>query len=230
MANILVSDVIDSAQRAFPKMTDADALKIYKSVFIEVLAHLQIEGGSDDENLTSGTREYELTYDPQIIGNIVVYYLTAAATATKLTPVTEDWMDENISEWRVTTDTGTPSRFYIGSPTSASLSTQGKQVIGLDPIPDTTTTGGYPIVRIYGTEYEEPAATSDVPQSIPLTSVLSDGIKRDYAKDRARHLYPGFKSDFEDSLAECQRLILNQIKGLDAPVIRPVWMNTRKTS
>ena len=224
MANILVSGVIDSAQRAFPYMTDDDGLTLYKEVLLEVLALLQIEGGTEDFTLTDGTREYEMVYNPQILSVRAAYYITAANTATKLTPVTTDWMDRNVTQWRFTTDTGTPDKFYIDSPTSAALTTQGKIVIGLDPIPDTTTGATYPYVRVYGPEYEEPAATSDVPQSIPNVRVLIEGIKRNYAMDRNVEKYQLYSHTFENELVRCKALIDAQIEDLDEPQIIPVWM------
>lgn len=229
MANFLASDAIDGAQRTYPQISDTVGLVLYKEVLIEVLSRMQVEHGSEDKNLTDGTREYEVTYDPQIIGDIVVYYLTDADSATRLTPVSQDWMDANVDNWRVTTDTGTPTRFYYGAPTSAALTTQGKVVIGLDPIPDTTTTGGYPIVRIYGVEYEEPSATSDIPQAVPNIRVFIEGIKRNWAMDRDPANYPLFKSTFEDELAKAQFIDQSKLKGFNSPIIEGDWMRTRKT-
>ena len=225
MANLLASNVIASAQRAFPYLTDADGLTLYKEVLLEVLGLLQIEGGTEDVTLTSGTREYEMVYNPQILSVRAAYYITAANTAVKLTGVTTDWMDRNVTQWRFTTDTGTPDKFYIDSPTSAALTTQGKIVIGFDPIPNTTT-DTYPYVRIYGPEYEEPAATSDVPQSIPNVRVLIEGIKRNYAMDRNAEKYQLYSHTFENELLRCKALIDAQIEDLDEPQIIGNWMRS----
>lgn len=228
MANYLASNVIDSFQRTNPQVNDTDGLALYKEVLMEVVALLQIEGGSESKNLTDGTREYELTYDPVILNVSEVYYVSAAATATKLKRVSVDWMDANYEDWRVTTTTGTPRQYYIDAPTSASLTTQGKIVIGLDPIPDTTTSAGYPIVTIYGSEYEEPSATSDVPQIISDVRVLVEGMKRNYASDRGTtEEYLRFKSAFEERLAGLQ----GQIRQLTEPEgslkVTPVWMRSQ---
>ena len=229
MANLLASNVIDSFQRTYPQCNDTDALVLYAEVLLEVLALLGIEGGTEDFNLTDGTREYELTYDPQILSTRAAYYVTAAGTATKLTPVTTDWMDRNIDQWRITTETGTPDKFYIDSPTSAALTTQGKLVIGLDPIPDTTTSGGYPILRIYGPEWENPAATSDVPQAITNVRVLIEGMKRNYASDRdTTETWLRYSDAFGRELSKAKALIDNQIEDLNEPQIVPQWLYGRK--
>lgn len=225
MANILTSAVIDSFQRTYPQCNDTDALVLYKEVLVEVLAVLQIEGGTEDKTLTSGTREYELTYNPQILNIRAVYYIESATSRTKLTPVSTDWMDENVSGWRETADTGTPSKFYIDAPTSSSLTTEGKAVIGLDPIPDTTTGATYPFVRIYGTEYEEPSATSDVPSMIPNVRVLIEGMKRNYASDRdTPEVYWHYSRIFERELTKAQGIINQQVEDLESPLIVPTWM------
>jgi hypothetical protein len=228
MANILASGVISSFQRTYPQVSDTDALTIYTEVLLEVLGHLQIEGGTEDVTLTSGTREYELIYNPQILSVRAAYYITGANAATKLTPVTTDWMDRNISQWRYTTDTSVPDKFYIDSPTSSALTTQGKIVIGFDGIPPTTT-DTYPYVRIYGPEFEAPAATSDVPQSIPNVRVLIEGMKRNYASDRdTTENWQRFTQAFGAELAKCKSLIDAQIEDTDEPQIIPVWMSATK--
>lgn len=225
MANILVSGVIDSFQRTYPKVTDADALTLFKEVYVEVLAICQAEGGTESKNLTDGTREYELTYDPLLLNIREVYYIDSATTRKKLVPVSTDWMDENVSGWRVDTTTGTPSRYYIDAPTSASLTTEGKMVIGLDPIPDTTTSGGYPIITMFGSEYEEPSATSDIPSIFPNVRVFIEGMKRNYASDRGTtEEYLRFSDAFERELTKAQGFINQQIEDLDSPRIVPTWM------
>ena len=229
MANLLASNVIASFQRTYPQVSDADGLVLYTEVLLEVLALLGIESGSEDKSLTDGTREYELTYDPQILSVRAAYYITDASTAVKLTPVTTDWMDRNSSVWRFTTETGTPDKFYIDAPTSASLTTQGKLVIGLDPIPDTTTGATYPFVRVYGPEFEAPAATSDVPQAITNVRVLIEGMKRNYASDRdTTENWMRFSDAFGRELSKAQALINNHIEDLDEPQVIGKWMYGRK--
>ena len=228
MANILWSAVIDGAQSTYPQLSDTQALRLAKEVLVEVLTLCQVEGGTEDKNLTDGTREYELTYDPQILNIRAVYYIDSATTRTKLTPVSTDWMDRHVTGWREDTDTGTPARFYIDAPTSAALATEGKMVIGLDPIPDTTTSVGYPIIRIYGTEYEEPSATSDVPSAFPNVRVFIEGIKKNYAMDRDPERYPLFKRTFEDELTKAVSFINSQVEDLDSPIITPRWMNSKR--
>ena len=225
MANKLCSDIIAGFRRTYPQVSaTVDGLTLYQEALLEVLALLQIEEGSEDFNLTDGTREYEKVYNPDLFSIRAAYYITDASTAVKLKAVDTDWMDENISVWRYTTDTGTPDKFYVGSPTSAALTTQGKIVLGLDPIPDTTTTGGYPIVRIYGPEYEEPAVTSDVPQSITHPRVLIECMKKNYASDRdSTENWQRFRDAFGYELAQCRDIISGQVEDLlDQSV--PTWM------
>ena len=204
-------------------------MKLAKEALIEVLSFLQVEQGSEDKNLVNGTREYELTYNPILIKDIVVYYITSATAATRLTPVSVDWMDMyGQSDWRTTTDVGTPNKFYIDYPTSAALTTEGKIVIGLDPIPDTTTATGYPIIRIYGVEYEEPSATSDIPSGIPDIRCLVETMKRNYAMDRDPEKYLLFRKTAADSLTKAQGLINRASKGLNAPIFLGGWMSSVK--
>ena len=225
MANYLASDIISGFRRAYPQVSaTVDGLVLYKEALMEVLALLQVDEGTEDFNLTDGTREYEKVYNPEITSIRAAYYITDASTAVKLTAVDTDWMDENVSTWRYTTDTGTPDKFYVAYPTSAALTTQGKTVIGLDPIPDTTTSGGYPIVRIYGPEYEEPSTTSDVPQAITHPRVLIECMKKNYASDRdSTENWMRFRDAFGYELDLCRNNIANAVEDLYDQAA-PTWM------
>ena len=98
MANKLCSDIIAGFRRTYPQVSaTVDGLTLYQEALLEVLALLQIEEGSEDFNLTDGTREYEKVYNPDLFSIRAAYYITDASTAVKLKAVDTDWMDENIS-------------------------------------------------------------------------------------------------------------------------------------
>ena len=223
--NYTVQDVVDRAQVAYPGVPDAEMLKHYKETLWEILVMADVEKNSATEDLTDGTREYELSYDPFFSSIDMVYYRSSAVSAKKLTPVSVEWMDKHAqADWRTTTDTGTPDKFYIDAPTSSSLTTEGKIVIGLDPIPDTTTSSGFPIVKIYGTEFEEPSLTSKVPAMFQSIRVLIEGCKKLVASDSYPDHVVAWQSLYENELHKTLSFINQQVSELDAPRLVGRWM------
>ena len=221
-----VQNALDGFSEAYTSVTAARQLVIFLQVYREIMNFLGIEEDLQQENLTDGTREYELSYDPILTQIKAVYYVESATSAVRLTPVSVDWMDDHVDQWRTTTETGTPDKFYIRYPDSSGVTTEGKFVVGLDPIPDTTTSGGYPILNLYGTEYQILAATDKIPAFFPSVSVFVEGMKRDYASNRDQEKYEFFKRNFEHELHKCHAYLNNQIEDLDSSRIVPVWMNT----
>ncbi len=210
---------------AYPGVADAEMLKYYKEILWEILVLADVEKNSATEDLTDGTREYELSYDPIFASIDMVYYRSSSTSATKLTPVSVDWMDKHAqADWRTTTNTGTPDKFYIDAPTSSSLTTEGKIVIGLDPIPDTGTSSGFPIIKIYGTEFEEPSLTSDVPAMFQSIRVLIEGCKKLYAADRDPEKVLIWQSLYSNELHKTLSFINQQVSELDSPRIEMKWM------
>lgn len=225
MATFTVQNVLDDFAEAYPGVTAARQLVIFLQVYREVSNFLHIEKDVQQENLTSGTREYELSYDPLLVNIDAVYYVDSSTTATKLAAVSEDWMDAHIEDWRTTTDTGTPDKFYVRWPDSAGVTTEGKLVIGLDPIPDTTTSAGYPILNIYGSDFTTLAATDKIPSAFPNIRVLVEGMKRVYAANRDQSAYEFYKTNFEHELGKMQAFLNNQVSDVPTQVV-PEWMST----
>ena len=227
--NYTAQDVIDGVQSAYPGVPDAKVLEYYKEILWEVLVLADVEKNSASKDLTDGTREYELSYDPILTSIDMVYYRSSATEAKQLTPVSVEWMDKNAKQdWRTTVETGTPDKFYVDAPTSSSLTTEGKIVIGLDPIPDTTTDTGYPIVVLYGTEFEEPSPTSDVPAMFQSIRVFIEGCKKLYASDRDPEKVAIWQSLYQNELHKTLMFLNQQVSELDAPRIVPRWMRNIK--
>ena len=223
--NYTAQDVVDRAQVAYPGVSDAEMLKHYKEILWEILVLADVEKNSATEDLTDGTREYELSYDPIFSSIDMVYYRSSSTSATKLTPVSVEWMDKFAQrDWRTTTETGTPDKFYVDAPTSSSLTIEGKIVIGLDPIPDTDTSSGFPILTIYGTEFEEPSLTSDVPAMFQSIRVLIEGCKKLYAADRDPDRVLIWQSLYSNELHKTLSFINQQVSELDAPRLVGRWM------
>ena len=151
------------------------------------------------------------------------YYRKSATETTKLTPVSTDWMDMYVKTWRATTETGTPTKFYVEA-----VETSGEVRVGLDPVPDTTTSGGYPVVVLYGTTYQAMLANENVPSIIPSIRVYVEGMKKLYASDRDPERVAIWDELYRRELHSTLASIDNTIEDLDSPRVVPRWMRNAK--
>lgn len=223
-----VQNVLDDFAEAYPNVSAARQLTLFLRIYREVMNTVDAEQDLQTENLTDGTREYELSYDPILVNIKQVLYVESATSSIPLTAVTVDWMDAHISQWRTTTDTGTPSRYYIRWPDSSGVTTEGKLVIGLDPIPDTTTSTGYPILHLYGSEFTTLAATDKIPSRFSSMQVFVEGMKARYAANRDHEKHDFYRRNFEHELHKEKVFQSSQTEDVSAPRLEGVWMHTTK--
>ena len=132
-------------------------------------------------------------------------------------------MDGNVQAWRTTTDTGEPTKFYVEA-----VNTNGEVRVGLDPVPDTTTSGGYPVVALYGTTYQAMLTNETVPSIIPSIRVYVEGMKKLYASDRDPERVGIWDELYRRELHSTLASINNTIEDLDSPRVVPRWMRNTK--
>lgn len=141
--NFLVSDVQTQIRARFPECSDSRSLATINEVHKQLLTDFPLLRRTQvSTNLTAGTSEYALAETNFHIES--VYYRTAAATQTRLLKESIEQLDSRLIGWR-TAANGTPIIWYLSSNLSGAGSTD-QGVIGLYPPPDTTTTGGYPVL------------------------------------------------------------------------------------
>lgn len=123
--------------------------------------------------------------------------------------------------------TGRPIYFYVEATDSSSQTTAGQVIVGFDPIPDTTKSGAYPIVRLYGSIYQILLEQEEIPAIIPSIRVYVEGMKMLWAADRDPERLPLWERMYEKELHKCLVYIDSTIEDLD-PIINPDWMHNRK--
>jgi hypothetical protein len=212
-----VQDCIDGLHVSYPQVDDTQALIYFRQVHRDLLANAQIETGEELLDLTAGQREYALDQTDKIVVVRAAYFIKSAQDATKLTPVSTDWLDTYDPTWRTSTQQGRPQRFYIED---------GK--VGLDPVPDTTTAAGFPQVALYGTTYQALVTTDEVPDIVPTVRVYVEGMKRLYASDRDPALFAQWDAIYQSELHKALAYINGQVEDLESPRLVPAWMKNRR--
>lgn len=142
----------------------------YTSIAFEMIAkadkviasEIPIRLTSEDINLTAGTGEYA-TADELIARIWTARYVRSASTgdSKRLIHTDRTKLDLEFGDWRGA-DNGDPDYFYIGSSSAGALR------VGVWPFPDTTTSGGYPVLRL------NISKTADLVTGNSLPSVIQD--------------------------------------------------------
>lgn len=221
MAFHTFNDGITGAQVTYPEITAAQGLIYTKQIWRQIVNAAQLEAQEETFSaLVSGTREYTKDTSTQPIDRVrAAYYITSATVAKPLDPISTDWLDRyGQTDWRTTTDTGEPSRYYFEA------KDDGTVKLGLDPIPDTTTAAGYPIVTLYGSSYRVVTTGTDVPGIIADIRVLINGIKMLHAEDKDPAMLPLWRELYEDYLHQTVMHINAMQEDGDAPKLELAWL------
>lgn len=164
------ADILVGARRIYNDIDDTAGLDLLQKAHDFLLRFVRIYPEEVvDINLVAGTREYAL--DSDVLRVWEAEYRTSATTATPLEQTSTDWLDYNMRGWR-SLPNGTPSMFYdIGG------------YIGLVQKPDTTSSGGYPIVRGYATKRQTLVGATALPLMIrEQTDAWEDEIAYRWAR------------------------------------------------
>jgi hypothetical protein len=158
---IAVTTLITRIKDHVPSITTAVALELINEAYREITDAFTTSAQASDEITTvaDGTREYDLDDD---IGKILrVEWHQSASDIRQLVSTNVDDMDKNTPDWRNTTSTGKPSRFFVRSVESTRTTVRK---IGFDPIPDTDVSGGYPKAVIYHTTVTDLQSGDNLPE------------------------------------------------------------------
>lgn len=174
-ATVIVGDF----QSRFPDISTADALRLLNMIHGRILARLGIRDDTLDISLTDGTREYDLAETARQIRD--AYYIASATAGDYhiLTETSMDKLDLTDSGWRQRANEEKPRWFYVKTATNTNTS---KKQIGFDPIPGTTTSGGYPKVTLYITEHTDLVGADTIPPSLQDSQIYLDGMSWLFSK------------------------------------------------
>lgn len=195
----LVSTLTTDLQMAYDDMTSTLAERYINNVHSNVLERLGLRTASVNISLTAGTREY--AYAAVNIHVKQVYYVFSSATNDfkLLLPTSEDELDLQNRIWRLSTTQGTPGRYYMISKTNTDNTAT---YMGFDPIPDTSTSAGCPIVTIYGVQTVTLTATDTIPVELSSSQVYLDGAKWIHCKNTRRGEADYWREQYDQSMED----------------------------
>lgn len=207
----LVSTVTAAATQMFNDLTPTKVLELMNAAHFKICRHVKLyQDTVVDTNLTAGTRYY--TFDPDIARVWSAYYVTGANSYSQLIETSSDELDYRETGWRMQAN-ATPYRW----------GQEGPQFF-VDPIPDTTTSGGYPIVRMYTQKRVTLALSDSMPAMIDYYDAWTDEIGFQWAKQKHRDQQEGLRLQAHRSLNDLSWKVQGRPVRLKPTVIQHVPM------
>lgn len=181
------SEAISRFRLAYGQCDPDVALDYLNDVMRDLATYYQFLDGSASVSVTAGTREYALSTSSIMARIRSVQWLRSATDRSALCQTSTDWLDEHIPTWREmtqTTDRDEPTYVYF------TVKSDGLRYIGFHPIPDETTSSGYPSANLYGSVFGDVSADDSLPDVFPSLRVLTEGMKMFYAQDADKENFP----------------------------------------
>ena len=213
-----VDTIIDAAQLRYQDLSDTNALRGLNTTRNYVMTLLDLRQTSFDINLTAGTSEYALN-EYLFMVDAVQYVRSSTRSDYKVLRATStEELDATQQDWRKL-DNGEPSQFYLNA-----ISTG--PVIGVTCPPDTTTSGGYPILRVYGNQGSALAAAGTFYDDLPNDKLYVYGIRKEWAEDNDRDNVGMWDDLFQRELARVQGYLFKKNQQLSTRM-QPSYMTRR---
>jgi hypothetical protein len=224
-----VATVVQFAQRRLPDLQTSWGISLADYVHREIMTYIPdlimtgatANPGPTSITLTAGTYEYALA-EAQMQIDYAQYQTASGAVAQNLAETTIYQLDKERPTWRsdIPGQNNVPSvpfSFYISSNASGAT-------LGLYPYPLTSTSVGYPIVQIFGSQRTVSPLLSSTP--IPPTCLNSllyvEGICY-YASIEIRpQMAAAFKATYMEQIALNRKYVSTRNEGVKIPIIRNI--------
>ena len=194
-----VQNAIDYFQEIYPECDETRALRYLNRVNKRLLGRLPFRNSTEDITLTSGTRKYDLSANTIKIWAAEYIRTSADDDFYHLTERNVDEMDILWPGWRSLTNqsSSTPDTYFVDTATS---SDSAKMQVGFYPTPPTSTSGGYPKVRLYVTTMTDYDTTDTVPTDLLDEEVFVAGMCYFWSLRRDKEKNEFWKIRFEEEI------------------------------
>lgn len=219
-----VTQIITRFQRRFRHCEATYAATLFDDAHRTILKKCEVRNTTRAITLTAGTRQYDLASSVYRVHE--AYYERTSDPGTWM-PIIETSLNRlaTISQgWRARSPESEPHFYYI---TSAVSSDSAKNQIGFEPIPGTSSSGGYPRVQLYVTEYAALTGSETVPENLLSDDVYLDLMSEAYCKENEHEKLELYAVAAAKSLeANAQHVENLQSKGTDFEIVTPFRMST----
>jgi hypothetical protein len=212
MAAETVANVLTDARIACVDLADdADTLRWLNVVHRNLVEEFRLVTTSIDLTLTTTSREYSLGDQYTSIWS-AEYRSSATATPIPVSPTSVDELDSDYGAWRDSRQSE-PRFFYQYTDLN------GAAVVGFDRLPSVATSGGYPTVRLYVSQYAALTAVGSIPASVRDYKVYVWGLCCEFAKMRKRDELPVWQQLYEDAKNQLGVYVMRRQRNNDPKII-----------
>jgi hypothetical protein len=154
------NQVIAKFQYYYPQCDSTKAGSLFDDAYAEAAQTLQFRNGEQIITLVAGQREYD--FDNKTFRIEECYYEDSSNIGSFfiLNPTSLDELAVTYSGFRNVSPNNIPNLYYIGTAENGNSS---KTVIGFYPAPAQTSSGGYPRIRLYGTNMVALSGSDNLP-------------------------------------------------------------------
>lgn len=185
-----VASVITRMQRKFPDIDGATALEYLNLTHQELCVRIPLSIQSESISLTAGTFSYAIHDDDVKVWH--VEYMRSATDIHRLEASHWETWNQEQPQWRMNAQ-AEPTRYAIHRDST-------DQAIYLWSPPNLTTSGGYPVIRLWVTRYVALTSNGDLPPGLVNSEVYAFGAMMRYAFDHDHASYGECKARYGELL------------------------------
>lgn len=194
----------------YPDCPEAVANSLFNDAARTILKSLRVRNAEVVIALVAGQREYSLS--DSVLGVVEAYYERSdrASEWALIEQATLDALARGEAGWRVGGVQGIPTRMYVGSGGSGNSSALR---VGFDPIPSTSSAGGFPRIRLYVTEYAELTSEEFVYSGLLTNDVYFFHMARAWARRQEPERAQFWEVCYHEALAEESAHVRGRAEG-----------------
>ena len=203
---LTVASAITRMRRKFTDISSATALEYLNLVHREILHLIPLSVVTEAISLTAGTYSYAINENDARVW-AADYFLESGGDPYRLQGTSYEELNKTQTLWR--TLQSQPTRYAI-------FRNADDLVLLLNPVPDTTTSGGYPIVNMYVTRITDLTDVGDLPVALRNTDVYVFGALYRWAIDMYdQKLVPMLKNLYDEAIRK--EIDAHQVFNVQAP-------------
>lgn len=209
----------------YPDCSAAQARSLFDDAHREIMTRVPLRTTELTFDFVSGQREYAIGAGTFDISWAAVDYSASETTPLEQTTISD--LDARFPTWRATQGQNPQKCYVVHSSTTGGTSIVS---IGIDSVPTADASGGYPRIRLSGTQHVALADGDSLPPGLLNDKAHLMLMCRDYAERNERGAVDGWDQRFKLALAENVTHATQRMKQTASTGFIPVGMKqTRNT-
>jgi hypothetical protein len=209
----------------YPDCSAAQARSLFDDAHREIMTRIPLRTTELTFNFVNGQREYAIGEGTFDISWAAVDY--SATNTVPLQQTTISDLDARYPTWRATQGQNPQKCYLVHTSTTGGTSVVS---VGIDSVPTADASGGYPRIRLSGTQHVTLADGDSLPPGLLNDEAHLMCMARAYARRNDRGAVQGWEQQYEATIAQNVTHATERMKQTPATGFIPVGMHqTRNT-